>query len=263
MAPRRKAGLDAEAINTLQGRLADGKRPRVQLSDPSFPVGTAGTVVRIGDPASDGADYITVRVSVNGVADELAFSPLELELPGNKGKATPAKAPAPRRTATPRAATPRAATPRAVTPQAAPPQTAPPRTATPPPTAPAPATMQASATQPTTTDAAKAEQPATSVRKPSARKKSTSPPKITITITSIGATWSVTALRGAKSVAKSISVSPGVVTAVATLLDRSEISAAVAEVNETALAEAESRAAQLRAELAELDAVLAAHRTPS
>jgi hypothetical protein len=47
------------------------------------------------------------------------------------------------------------------------------------------------------------------------------------------------------------------------LLDRSEISAAVAEVNETALAEAESRAAQLRAELAELDAVLAAHRTPS
>jgi hypothetical protein len=53
-----------------------------------------------------------------------------------------------------------------------------------------------------------------------------------------------------------------VITAIAELLAVQAISAAVAEVNETALAEAEERAARLRAELAELDAVLAAHRSP-
>jgi uncharacterized protein YqcC (DUF446 family) len=52
------------------------------------------------------------------------------------------------------------------------------------------------------------------------------------------------------------------VTAIATLLEQQAITQAVAEVNETALAEARERAAQLRAELAELDALLAAHRSP-
>jgi hypothetical protein len=99
-------------------------------------------------------------------------------------------------------------------------------------------------------------------RTPTPRRKSSTPPKITVTVTSSGASWSVSALRGAKSVAKSVAVPPGVVTAIADLLDQSGISAAVAEVNETALAEAEQRAAQLRVELAELDAVLAAHRSP-
>jgi hypothetical protein len=99
-------------------------------------------------------------------------------------------------------------------------------------------------------------------RTPTPRRKPSTPPKITVTVTSSGASWSVSALRGAKSVTKSVAVPPGVVTAIADLLDQSGISAAVAEVNETALAEAEQRAAQLRVELAELDAVLAAHRSP-
>jgi sulfur carrier protein ThiS len=99
-------------------------------------------------------------------------------------------------------------------------------------------------------------------RAPIPRRKTSTPPKITVTITSSDASWSVSALRGTKSVTKSVAVPPGVVTAIADLLDQSGISAAVAEVNETALAEAEQRAAQLRVELAELDAVLAAHRSP-
>jgi hypothetical protein len=46
------------------------------------------------------------------------------------------------------------------------------------------------------------------------------------------------------------------------LLDNAAVIEAVAEVNQTALAEAEDRAARLREELAQLDAVLAAHRVP-
>jgi hypothetical protein len=97
---------------------------------------------------------------------------------------------------------------------------------------------------------------------PSQRRKSAPPPKITVTLTSDAATWSVTASRGARSVAKSLPVSPGVVTAIAELLDNAAVIEAVAEVNQTALAEAEDRAARLREELAQLDAVLAAHRVP-
>jgi hypothetical protein len=46
------------------------------------------------------------------------------------------------------------------------------------------------------------------------------------------------------------------------LLDQPSITEAVAEVNDTARAEAEDRAAKLRAELTELEAVLATHRAP-
>ena len=47
---RDSINLDAETITALQSRLGEGKRPRVTLIDPSFPAGTAGSVVRIGDP---------------------------------------------------------------------------------------------------------------------------------------------------------------------------------------------------------------------
>ncbi|MCW2523426.1 MAG: hypothetical protein JWO63_1761, partial [Frankiales bacterium] len=96
-----------------------------------------------------------------------------------------------------------------------------------------------------------------------ARKKAAVPSKVTVTLTSTGASWTVSATRGAKSVTRSTPVPPGVVTAVASLLDQPPITEAVAEVNETALAEAQERAAELRAELAALDAVLAAHRAPA
>jgi hypothetical protein len=257
MAPRRKPGLDAETIAGLQTRLAEGKRPRVTLIDPSFPAGTTGSVVRVGDPTTDGADYITVRVAVNGATDELPFSPGELELPGRK--ASPAKATRSRLAPTKAAAARAAATsPPPMTPSTTTPSTTvqsasaptPPPAPSLPPTSTAPA---APSTGPTPAKSGPAR----------ARKKQPAPPKVAISLVSTGASWTISATRGAKSIAKATAVPPGVITAVAALLDQPAVTEAVAEVNETALAEAQQRAAVLRAELAELDAVLAAHRAPA
>lgn len=84
MPPRRRkpSGLTDEDVARLRSQLGEGRRPRVALSGPQFEAGAAGTVVRIGDPAVDGADFLTVRVKVNGVTDELAFAPTELSLGG-------------------------------------------------------------------------------------------------------------------------------------------------------------------------------------
>jgi hypothetical protein len=250
MASRRKPGLDADAIAGLQTRLAEGKRPRVALTDASFPAGTTGSVVRVGDPATDGADSVIVRVSVNGAADELPFAPAELELPGRK--TAPVKASPPR---SPRGKAAPAATDTGLA-RLLPPSN--PASAASTPVSPTPGAAPTPLTAP--------EQPAGTTAKSGAsrsRKKPTAPPKIAITLVSTGASWAVSATRGAKSIAKPTAVPPGVITAVAALLDQPAVTEAVAEVNDTALAEAQQRAAELRAELAALDAVLAAHRAPA
>jgi hypothetical protein len=121
MATRRSRtrGLTDEDVQRLRDQLGDGRRPRVRVSGPQFDGDTSATVVRIGDPALDGTDYVTVRVKVNGMLDELAFAPAEL----NVGRAQPAgrrtraatKAPA---TKAPTAKTPAATTPTATAPTA-------------------------------------------------------------------------------------------------------------------------------------------------
>jgi hypothetical protein len=87
-------------------------------------------------------------------------------------------------------------------------------------------------------------------------------PAVSVTLASSGATWSVSAQRGARTVVKNAPVPPGVVSAVAELLGQPVIGEAIAAVNEAALREAESRAAALRAELAALEAELNSHRRP-
>jgi len=63
-------------------------------------------------------------------------------------------------------------------------------------------------------------------------------------------------------VVKKAPVSPGVVAAVAALLNQPGVEDAVAAVNDTARGQAEARAEKLRAELAEVEAVLISHRRP-
>jgi hypothetical protein len=94
------------------------------------------------------------------------------------------------------------------------------------------------------------------------RRKAGAPPKVNVTVSSSGASWTVSATRGPKAIVRNVPVPPGVITALAELLDQPALIEAVAEINETALAEAQDRAEQLRAELAQLEAVLATHRAP-
>jgi hypothetical protein len=211
MAARGSSGLTEDEVAGLRRDVAAGRRPRVVLSGPQFPPGTTGSVLRVGEPA-DGAEFILVRASVQGVTDELTFAPGELNLPGRARVA----------------ARPRRAKPEVPRTETAPPAPKPP---------PAPAT-----------------------RKPAKRPGNL--PAISITLTSAGTTWSVSAQRGNKALLRNAAVPPGVVTAVAALLSQPAIDEAVAAVNETARAEAQSRAEALRAELAEVEAALDSYRAP-
>lgn len=244
MAARRKIaqGLSSDQLSELRGQLAEGRRPRVQLSGPQFAAGSTGTVVRIGDPDRDGADYLTVRVKVNGITDELAFAPAELSR-GLRGGADPDQ------TSTGRA---RSAKRPAAEVQAEAQSPMPGERSRP---AKRPAEVQAAA-QPPVPD------PLAVATRPGRRRKAAAAPKVSFTIASAGATWSVSAVRGARSIVRNVSVPPGVVTAIAGLIEQPALAEAVAEINDTALAEAQLRADQLRAELGQLEAVLATHRTP-
>lgn len=250
MASRRSRtfGLTDEDVRRLRDQLADGRRPRVRVSGPQFADGTSATVVTIGDPAVDGADYVTVRVKVNGVLDELAFAPAELSLGRTQpaGRAQPAGRPQPASPAAAKATKSDKATAaaKATTPGTAPDQPTPEKAPTPETMAPAAAT----APQPTG---------------PGRRRKTVPVPKVSFTVASSGASWAVSASRGAKGIVKNTAVQPGVVTALADLLGQPALLEAVAEINETARAEAQARAEQLRAELNRLEAVLATHQAPS
>jgi hypothetical protein len=78
MASQGDAGLDDAQVAHLRQTIADGRRPRVRVTGSQFPVATTGTVVRVGDPLTDGADFVIVRIKVGSVTDELGFSPSEL-----------------------------------------------------------------------------------------------------------------------------------------------------------------------------------------
>ena len=223
MAAQRGTGLVDEQVRQLRSELEAGRRPRVRVSGTQFPAVTTGTVLRVGDPKTDGGDFITVRVKVGGVTDELAFSPKELS--AGRGRTAP---PATARTKP----APRPRTRAAVKSPEAPP-----------------------------VEAAPARPPARANTARSQR-RATPPPTVTLTIASIGSSWSITAQRGARVVVKKAPVTPGVVEAVAALLDQPEVDDAVAAVNDAARGEAEARAQKLRAELAEVEAVLVSHRRP-
>jgi hypothetical protein len=230
MASHRDTGLDDAQVAHLRQAIADGRRPRVRVTGPQFPGGaTTGTVVRVGDPVADGADFVMLRIKVGSVTDELGFSPSELTgVRRSRASVPPAEGGA--RTSTRKTSAPRVGTSR--TPRAA---------RTPAPTSPATPTRNKAGT---------------TGRRPA------SVPAVTITIASAGSSWSVSANRGARAMVKKAPAAPGVVTAIAALLNLQEVEAAVAAVNGAALGEAEARAEKLRAELAEIEAVLDSHQPP-
>jgi hypothetical protein len=227
MAARRDTGLSADQLEQLRTEVAAGRRKRVVVSGPQFPEGMTGTVVRVGQPGADGDDFVAVRVKVGGVVDELGFAPTELSLVGRAGANARAGAPAPAPKPPPR---PRARARASEPPPAARPD--------PPPVAP----------------------PAK--RATRAARRSAPTPPVTITIASTGVSWTVSAQRGQRAVLKNAPVPPGVIAAVAALLNQPLVDEAVAAVNDTARVEAEARAEQLRAELAQVEAILHSHRRP-
>ena len=217
MPPRKSHGLSAAQLEELRAQLAEGRRPRVTVTGPQFPAGSTGTVIGIGDLASDGPDFVRVRVKVGASMDELPFAPAELQssVRVRAGLAQPnvdstAAAPAVKPT-----------------------------------------------TKPTTKPASK---PASKGAPP--RGRTSKPAKVTITITSEGADWSVSASAGARTVVKKAALRPGAVTAIAKLVGETTLTQAVSAVNDNARSQAQARASVLRAELDAVEALLEAHKPP-
>lgn len=228
--PRKNPGLTDEQVAKLRTSAAGPRKPRVTLLDTQFGAEAAGQVLSVGDPATDGDDFITVRVKLGGVADTLTFGPGELAVP-TRGR--------------PKSTTTKSGT---ITPAArkAPPTPALPRVAT-----------RAQAPAPAPNPAA-----ATSRPRRTATGKRRSPAPVTITVSSAGNSWKLTAMRSGRSLVKATPLAPGVVTALADLFADPALQQAVSEINDVSLTEAEERARQLRDELAEIESLLKSHQRP-
>ncbi|MEJ7651490.1 MAG: hypothetical protein WKF57_20970 [Nakamurella sp.] len=255
---RTPAGLTDEQVAALRSALQENKRPKVTVAGQQFGGETTGQVVTVGEPETEGPEFIHVRVKLDGLTDVLRFAPKELRLP-QRGRAAALASPVGVGAAVASRAPRRAATPKTVATGAV--------AAAPTPPTPASAPQSATASTAVTTAAAANSQPvARSAAAPKSaarpRKAAVRPPTVTITITSSGTDWTVSANRGGKSVLKAAAIPPGVVAAAVGLLGEASVSAAVDEVNGAALSLAQQRADELRAELAAVESVLAAHRAP-
>lgn len=253
MAAREGRGLSDMQLDRLREQLAAGGTPRVRVSGPQFANEPTGTVLAVGRPETDGDEFVTVRVKAGGVTDELRFSARELSPVGRSAavptkKAEPTKKPNPAKKVAPLQ-------------EAAPVEKAPGRQDSAPTPKPSRARTAAAASPQAHRDAS-APAPLASTEAGSSRRRGASLPTVSVTLTSAGATWSVSAHRGARTVVKNAPIPPGVVSALAELLGLPAVREAVAAVNDAALREAEARAAALRAELAALEAELSSHRRP-
>ncbi len=83
--PRKLGPVDIEVLRT---RLEAGGRVRVGIrASGQFPDGAVGMVRRIGDPTTDGVDFVQVETSIGGVKDVLPFAPADLVAPPARGAA--------------------------------------------------------------------------------------------------------------------------------------------------------------------------------
>ncbi|MDQ6658880.1 MAG: hypothetical protein M3Z00_11765 [Actinomycetota bacterium] len=231
---RKPKGLTEEHVSTLREALTANRRPRVALQGNQFGEDARGQVVAVGDPAVDGDEFISVRVKLAGISDTLTFSPEELTLPGRGKSAGPAGTAASRNRRT-------AGRKSAVRPAAEP------RTAAPP-------LPQSGSTDGIPIGPA----PGPATRR--APGKGRAAAAVTVTVSSSGHSWTLSATRGGRSLLRATPVPAGVVTAVSGLFGDAALCAAVADINQVALAEAEERAEILRKELAAIESILQSHR---
>jgi len=87
MPPRRRAPAPIPVdIEGVRRKLAEGKIVRVGISKSAqFPDGATGRVRHVGDPATDGEEFVQVELSLNGMRDILPFTPADLT-PATRGR---------------------------------------------------------------------------------------------------------------------------------------------------------------------------------
>lgn len=239
MAGRTRGGLTEEQVQEIGAELANGGRPKVVLRESSsgLPAGTVGVVTRLGDP-SESDEFVVVRIH----NDELPFTPGELEPAPPRGRRLrPAES-----ESVPAVAFTQATPTPAATPVAAAPADA----------APAPAPKPTPKVAPAAESAPRPTARAEAARRSSAKR---AVPKLTVQLHYDERGWTVEASRGTRALVKPSPVRPAAALQVAELLDNDQVSQAIADIAQAEREEAARRAAELRAQLAEVEAVLAGY----
>lgn len=252
MAGRTKGGLTEQQLQEIGAELHNGGRaPKVALRESSagLPAGTVGVVVRLGDPA-ESDEFVVVRIN----NDELPFTPTELAPAPPRGK-RPKTAGGPNGSA--KVARPSSPTSGPVPDTGPVSVPAPAATSTPAPAAPSvPAATPVPASVPAADAPSRPAPRAEGGRRSSAKRQV---PKLTVQLHYDERGWTVEASRGARSLVKATPVRPVAALQVAQLLDNEQVSQAIADIAQAEREEAARRAAELRAQLAEVEAVLAGY----
>jgi hypothetical protein len=229
-------GLSTADLERIRDTLSGGRRPKVMFTEAAGQIaGQTGQVVQLTDPeVSD--EWLVVRFG----HDELPFSPADLTFPPrhrSNGKSTSAPTP-----------TTAKEDPMPTTASALPAES----------TAPS-VTESKSAKQPSTTSANGGSpngRPAGKATRGRAAKPKT-PPALTVTLAYADGEWTVAAQQGNKVLAKPYLIKPAEALKLVGMIDVPGVQEAVEQVVATERAEAEQRAEQLRAQLAEVEAQLA------
>lgn len=287
--PRGPAPLGEGDVARLRDGLAAGSEPRVQLlvDTAAAPAGTRGPVVALRDPAAE-PEFVVLRVG----GDEVPFSPGELTWPvrAPRGRSTaeaaggdggtPGASAAPRASPQPSAGPPASAQPSAgASPRAEPPAPVePPASAGPsvsagPPVSPAPPRVVAgSAESGDPSDGDRSAAPAGGPVDPAAGPAPVDPPgarprprraapragaePFTVTLRFTGTEWTAETTRGGRR-GKPRPVPVAALRAMAERLDDPELRRSVLTAVEACRDQARARAERLRAELEQVETVLA------
>ena len=230
-------GLTPADIDAIREGLTAGRKPKVVFTASAGQVaGTVGQVVQLADPARSD-EWIVVRFG----RDELPFSPVDLATPGSP-QAPKVVKPAPaRRTGTAPTGPPLA-----------------------PPIVPTQATPAVPASGPAggrghVAPAVPASGPGGGPgQKPAAKAVKVKPPaSLTVTLAYAEREWTVAATMGSRSLAKPYLIKPTDALRMVALIDVPGVHEAVESIIEAERLEAETRAARLRAELADIESRLA------
>jgi hypothetical protein len=231
-------GLSTADLERIRDTLATGRRPKVMFTDAAGQIaGQTGQVVQLQDPAASD-EWVVVRFG----HDELPFSPTDLTFPPRNGSSASRRAAA----ASPAATVPAPLQEEYVTTNR--PTTETERTT-------APESTRAPGRARDAADADKPAKPAKAAKGRTARTRT--PPGLTVTLEYQAGEWTVTAHQGTKVLAKPYLLKPSEALKMVGMLDVPGVHEAVEHLVATERAEAEQRAEQLRAQLAEVEEQLA------
>jgi hypothetical protein len=257
-------GLSTSDLERIRDTLAGGRRPKVMFTEAAGQIaGQTGQVVELTDPEVS-EEWLVVRFG----HDKLPFSPADLMVPPRtrpNGKSSSAPAPATGKedpmptTATQPLADAAAAASRKPAKRSARPGDGPASNgpASNGPVSSGPVSSGPVSSGPASNGPVSSGKPAARQARPGRAGRGKTPPELTVTLCYSDGEWTVAAHQGSKVLAKPYLIRPAEALKLVGMIDVPGVQEAVEQVVAAERAEAERRAEQLRAQLAQVEAQLA------